>query len=265
MNTFAKVVFIFLVLWPEGSFAKKAKLIFDHEHGLWTDILKEHVVERSTRTLFNYSKLKKNPLLLEKYLSNLSAVTRSDFLAMKKNEQLSFLINAYNAFLIKMVLDQYPIKSIQELDGAFSTFQSKKSFTLLGEEMSLDKLAHDWIEGKFTRPESLFALTRASLGHPVLLKHAYTPRKLREQLLLAKKLFLKNHENNYFELQTKTLWLSPVLNEYRLKLEKKGSNLKTVVASDVAGGPVERKLILKKESRVKFVEYNWALNDFSEI
>ena len=51
-------------------------------------------------------------------------------------EQLSYYINAYNANTVKLVLDNYPLKSVQSIDGA-----TTKEFVSMGtKQISLGAL-----------------------------------------------------------------------------------------------------------------------------
>lgn len=59
-----------------------------------------------------------------------------------KPQQMAFLINAYNAFTVELILTKYPdLKSIKDLGNLIQSPWKKKFFTLLGEERHLDD---DW-------------------------------------------------------------------------------------------------------------------------
>jgi hypothetical protein len=74
-----------------------------------------------------YSELAKDPSL-KSYLDSLSSIPQADYNSYSKEQKLSFLINAYNAFTLKIILDHYPMKSIRKL-AFFPGLLGKKSFS----------------------------------------------------------------------------------------------------------------------------------------
>ena len=67
---------------------------------LWNDLLAEHVMssDGGQSTYVDYAGMQLDQDKLEQYLGQLSAVTRVEFEGFSDNQQLAFLINAYNAF-----------------------------------------------------------------------------------------------------------------------------------------------------------------------
>ena len=71
---------------------------------------------------------------LKAYLDALSAVSRQEFDGWSKPQRLAFLINAYNAFTVELILTRYPdLKSIRDLGSLIRSPWKKQFFTLLGE------------------------------------------------------------------------------------------------------------------------------------
>ena len=125
----------------------------------------------------DYSAFQKNQKVLQAYLASMSAVSRSEFDSWTKDQQLAFLINAYNAWTIEFVLSAYPdIKSIKDLGSFFSSPWKKEFINLLGETRSLDNIEHTLIRGsgRYNEPRIHFAVNCASIGCPALLNRAYT-------------------------------------------------------------------------------------------
>ena len=81
-------------------------------HDLFNQVLQEHV-NKAGRV--NYTKLKANPEKLEKYL-DLLAVAKP--MELSYNAQLAFWVNAYNALVIKGVIDHYPTTSVRKSNGS---------------------------------------------------------------------------------------------------------------------------------------------------
>ena len=86
------------------SFAK------DELHAPFTALLSEHVVtiNEGTSTQVDYAGFLTSKQSLDTYLSTLASVSRTTFDAWDSNTQLAFLINAYNAYTINLILTRYP-------------------------------------------------------------------------------------------------------------------------------------------------------------
>ena len=71
-------------------------------------------------------------------------VYKRQFEAFSKPQQMAFLINAYNAFTVELILTRYPqLESIRDLGGVFSKPWSIRNVPLLGRMMTLDEIEHD--------------------------------------------------------------------------------------------------------------------------
>ena len=118
---------------------------FDHRHQAWTALVKRHVawLPGGHESRVSYAGMKRDPAPLKSYLEALSAVSESEFNAWPKPRRLAFLINAYNAYTVDLILSRYPdLKSIRDLGSILSSPWKKRFFTLLGQQRSLDDIEH---------------------------------------------------------------------------------------------------------------------------
>ena len=107
---------------------------FDHEHATWNLLVKNNVHWNLNRTAshVNYAGFQKTHDFLKRYLFSLSAVTRTEFDTFSREQQLAFLINAYNAFTVELILTEYPeVTSIKELGSFFLLPGRGNSFSCL--------------------------------------------------------------------------------------------------------------------------------------
>ena len=81
-----------------------AESSFDHSHQAFSRLLNEYVLEHGKKSSVRYKALKSSPQELSRYLKSLSAVTRERFNSFSRDEQLAFLINAYNGFGAKQLI-----------------------------------------------------------------------------------------------------------------------------------------------------------------
>jgi len=77
---------------------------------LYTKILQKYV---NSSGLVNYKGLKNDKAEFEQYLKLLSDNPPSD--KWSNNEKKAYWINAYNAFTLKLIIDNYPVKSIKDI------------------------------------------------------------------------------------------------------------------------------------------------------
>ena len=89
-----KFTFRLLTIIGTLSLAQAAPA-FDHNHTTWDTLLKKHVkwINGGTASQVDYAGFKKDSEVLDSYLNNLSAVSRSTFDSWLKDHQLAFLSN----------------------------------------------------------------------------------------------------------------------------------------------------------------------------
>ncbi|MBK7963244.1 MAG: DUF547 domain-containing protein [Bdellovibrionales bacterium] len=181
--------------------AEKKDASFDHEHTVFNQILKAHVkvLRNGQATTVDYAKIDKGQL--DVYLKALSSVSRGQFNSMKRDEKLAFLINAYNAFTIDLIVRNPNINSIKDLGSFLSSPWKRKFISLFGEKLSLDEIEHGIIrkDPLFQEPRIHFAVNCASIGCPALAPEAFVASRLENQLEAVTKNFLSDRERNRVE------------------------------------------------------------------
>ena len=192
---------------------------FDHTHASWKAIVSETVKTEGSVSEVDYAKIKRAPQALDGYLSTLSAVPSEAYEKFSTDEKLTFLINAYNAFTVKLIIEHYPVRSIKKIGGAFSSPWKVKFFKLLGKERYLDELEHEIIRKQFNEPRIHLALVCASKGCPAL--RAYDAKKLNEELDHTTNVFLRDPQRNRYDPASKKLELGKIFDWYGEDFVKK--------------------------------------------
>lgn len=255
MNKYFFLLVIFILTTVQISFATT----FDHSHKLWDQMLKDYTSQKSGQTFVLYENWKtKGSSNLETYLKSLSAVTETQFSAFNPDEKLSFLINAYNAFTVKLILDHLPLKSIKDTGTVFTGPWKKKFFSLFGKEMYLDAIEHDLIRKKFNEPRIHFAVNCASIGCPSLRPSAYTASKLQEELDQAETVFFLNSEK--FKVVGNTFFVSSILDWYGDDFVKKHGDLKKYLLGKALTLKIAKSPLKLEEIKLEFPDYDWNLN-----
>ena len=239
---------------------------YDHQHALFTAVLEKHVRwnAEGTATTVDYAALKAGPQTLDRYQKSLSAVSRKEFDAWTADEQLAFLINAYNAFTLKLIIDNYPIESIKNIGRFWQKPWRIRFFRLLDEEMHLDQVEHEIIRepGKYDEPRIHFAVNCAAVGCPALRDRAFTADQLEKQLDDSTRRFLRDQSRNYFDAESGVLQVSSIFRWYREDFETAGtlSEWLAEYADELADKKQHRKQ-LRTGVPVKFLDYDWKLNE----
>lgn len=264
MKSWLLICFTLLSL---GVTSAQAENAFDHSQ--WDALLNGNVtlINGGQASQVNYQGFADNEAALNTYLKALEGVSQSEFDAWPKEDQLAFLINAYNAWTVSFILTKWPdLKSIKDLGSFFSSPWSKEFVPLLGETRSLDNIEHTLIRGsdRYNDPRIHFAVNCASIGCPALANIAFQGDNLDSLLETQTELFLADSSRN--RLNGKTLELSSIFKWYREDFEKgwKGYNSLEAFIHNYASAmslPESVKADLSNEKvDIKFLSYDWALN-----
>jgi hypothetical protein len=239
---------------------------FDHDHKDFDVLLKKHVVFKGKQSLVYYQALKRDALKLDSYLASLSAVSKKEYNTFSKNDRLAFLINVYNAFTLKIILNYYPLKSIRDIGSFLSGNAWKKNFfKLFGKSMHLDFVEHKMIRKWFKEPRIHFAVNCASLGCPSLRRDAFVGSKLDKQLEESMIHFLSNQDKN--NVEDEKLYMSKIFDWYEGDFEKAtGSLLKflTPYLEHIENDGKTRQAIQEGDYAIKFNRYDWTLNEVKD-
>lgn len=218
----------------------------------------------------NYAAVADDRAALSSYLRSLSAVTPAQYASWSKAQQYAFLANAYNAFTVEKILTRYPnIKSIRDFGTVFGNPWKDRFFMLLGKPQSLDGIEHETMRapGVFDDPRVHVAVNCASIGCPMLNDRAFVSEKLDQQLDELFVRFMSDRSRNRYDSQSKTVELSRIFDWYAkdFSVGHKGfSSVNDVVAKyadQLADSPADRALLRSGAAPIRFLEYDWSLND----
>jgi hypothetical protein len=242
-------------------------------HDEWNTLLNRHVkpIHSGHSSAIDYAATQQDRAILTRYLNQLSLITQAEFDAWDKASQLAFLINAYNAWTVELILTKYPdIDSIKELGGLFSSPWDKSFIPLLGKTRSLNDIEHTLIRGsdRYNDPRIHFAVNCASIGCPALREEAYTGAKLELQLTEQTERFLADNSRNY--AKGDSLYLSSIFKWYGDDFTKGFRNTHSIEAflllySNSNKGvltltPAQRQAAEKQQLDIEFLDYDWSLN-----
>ncbi len=209
------------------------------DHSQWTALLKKYVDQDGK---VDYKRFLKDKNQLDDYLNILSnQVPTNDW---SVQEQLAYYINLYNAHTVDLILRNYPLKSIKDIDGPWTT-----DFIRIGDkELSLGALEHSILR-KMDEPRIHFAINCASASCPKLINEAYAPEKLEEQLEEATQSFM-NSDNN--SIAQENLELSRIFKWF--KGDFKDGKLIQFIEPYVD-------IEIDPKAKIRYKDYDWSLNE----
>lgn len=227
--------------------------------------------------LVYYRALKLERPRFDQYVQSLAEVQLP---AADRNRQLAFWINAYNAFVLRTVIDSYPISgratmyprnSIRQISGAFD----KRSFRAAGRSLTLDQIEKDVIV-PLGDARALLALGRGALGGGRLRSEAYTAARIDAQLDAIAREAVDRRELVFVDRGNGVLSVNPMFSwreaafiqsfaDQAPAMFKQRSPLERAVLGLIAPTALQTELDFLEQNQFKmeFHEFDWSLNDLT--
>lgn len=226
---------------PEGE-------AFDHQE--FDRLLQRYVDARGG---VDYVGLGSESAGLHRYLDRLAF---AEFDRLSRDEKLAFLINAYNATTLRLILEHWPVTSILEIPS--DRRWRGRRFSIGRREVSLDQLEHRWIRAEFDEPRVHFALVCASKSCPPLLPRAYRGSDL--EVTLAEVTRRAHADPQFVALSAdqQELWLTPLYDWYRTDLTAGAGALLPAVASRAPA--VAEAVAAGARPVIRWRAWDWSLN-----
>lgn len=226
------------------------------DHSAFDALLKAHARPDIGRV--DYAGLKRDEARLDAYLK---ALEGADVRVLGGDEQLALLINAYNAYTLKIIVERYPdVRSIRDLKDPWTTARHNVG----GQVMSLDQIEHGLLRPFYRDPRIHFAVNCASVGCPPLGDEAFTGERLNAQLDAATRRALRHPR--YAKVEGGKLHLTQILKWYgddftSAEFKDHAPTVAAYVAR-YADAPVAA-LVRQADGdpEVVFMPYDWSLND----
>jgi uncharacterized protein DUF547 len=189
-----------------------------------------------------------------------------------RNDELAYWMYAYNAYVIKSVLDHWPLESVTDVKAPLEVvkglgFFYQQQFSFGGEYMNLLDVENKQIRKKYQDPRIHFFLNCASESCPVARPDLPVGEGLDQLLTQATVDFINDPENVAVDHDNKVVQLSTIfkwyendfVNHVRLDSELVGNGLIAYV-SLYASDELAAGLTQAGDYEVRFREYDWGLN-----
>lgn len=215
-------------------------------HSTWNELLVKYV---SNDGKVDYLGFKNESVKLDKYLALLQ--NNGPESNWSKEEKIAYWANAYNAFTIKLILKNYPLKSITEIKINNQNAWDYKWIKIGKETMSLNDIEHNKLRGQFKDARIHFVLNCASYSCPILLNEALTSKDLEVQLENQTVKFINDPLRN--SISSANIQVSQLFNWYKSDFTSNGKSLIDFINHYA-------KIKVSKTAKISYLEYNWKLN-----
>ena len=224
-----------------------------------------------------YRALKADRGKLDRYLTELGA---TNVASLPRDEQLAFWLNAYNAFVLRTVIDHYPIqgaslnyppRSVRQVPGAFD----RLSHRVAGRSLTLDDIEQKVLP-EFHDPRVYLALGRGAVGSGRLRSEAFVPGRLERQLTEVAAECASRFVCVHIDRGDKTMMVSSIFSwrEKEFSAAYGGaaaavfatrSPIERAVLAFVEPKllPTEREFLAQNTFRVAYEPFDWSLNDLT--
>jgi len=257
------VVFLLFLLLQQFQPAPGAELL----HRPLDQILDVNVRDG----LVYYRALKGDRGRLDRYIASLN-VPAATYQGWSKGQQMAFWVNAYNAFVLETVINNYPLKAtIKNIPGAFD----KNTFRAAGRTVTLDQIEKT-ILPEFKEPRLFLALGRGAVGSGRLRSEAYTGERLEKQLADIESEFVDNRRLYRADREANQISITPIFSwreaewvaGYAGKADAvygQRSPIERAIIAFITPHllPLEKEFVKKNEFRFVFQEMDWRLNDLT--
>lgn len=227
-----------------------------------------------------YNAVKSGRARLDRYVRALDGITAADYATWSRERQIAFWINAYNAFVLRTVIDNYPIRgaagqyprgSIRQISGAFE----RRTFRAAGRSVTLDGLEKD-VLAPFGDPRVFLALGRGAMGGGRLRSEAFNGARLEQQLTDVEAETVDRKELISVDALANVVSISPLFSwreatfvaAYADKAPPAFASRSPIERAVLALATPhlltsEREYLEKNAFKVEFHDFDWRLNDLT--
>jgi hypothetical protein len=217
---------------------------------------------------------------LDRFVASLSEVTNEEFAGWSRRDRIAFLINAYNAIVLRTIVEHHPIEpsslvdwakypndSIRQLDGVFD----ERKHLVAGESLTLDDIEEELRFGELGEPRVHAALVCGAASCPPLRGEPYLGARLDAQLADQARRFVADTSRGIaIDLVERKLILSRLFDWYRDdfadgyatdEFAERDADLRPVLQFlAIHATPELQELLANGEFAIEFMEFDWSQN-----
>ena len=212
---------------------------------VFNDLLQKHVTKTG---IVDYKSFKNDEAKLDSYISYLEK--NNPVSSWSDNKKKAFWINAYNAYTIKIILENFPIKSILNIKQMGKTAWEIPFAKIGNKTYTLDYIEHKIIRKKFADPRIHAGVNCASRSCPKLRNIAFTEQKIETELSHLMKDFINDTSKN--KISKNKIQISSIFDWFKDDFTKNGSVIDYINKyADIEINP---------KAKISYLKYDWTLN-----
>jgi len=204
----------------------------------------------------DYKAFKNDTIELNRYLKILEKAHPNDK-NWSRNEQMAYWINAYNAYTIKLILNNYPVSSIKDIKKGVAFVNSVwdiKFIHIEGFTYDLNNIEHNILRPVFKDARVHAAVNCASYSCPKLPNEAYTAGKIEEQLEQSMRNFINDPLRNRITGQKAEI--SEIFKWFKGDFERDAGSLRKYLNRYANEKMTD-------QTPISHIDYDWKLNERS--
>ena len=231
---------IFLLFFTFISFLEA-----NTQTNLFDELLQTHV---SKDGIVDYKSFKKDLPKLQKYISYLQKTTLDS--SWSDNKKKAFWINAYNAYTIKLILKNHPLKSIIDIKQKEKSAWEIPFSKIGGEIYTLDEIEHKILRKQLFDARIHVGVNCASISCPKLERSAFTEDNIEKKLSSLMKSFINDSSRN--KISSNEIQISEIFKWFKDDFTKESSLIDYLNKySEVE---------INSNTKISYLKYNWSLN-----
>ncbi|MHC4926531.1 MAG: DUF547 domain-containing protein [Planctomycetota bacterium] len=267
----------------EDVFSPKISTLVKINQGFEAIFNSDYVTEDG---LVRYADLRRKRSDLNAVIRELNNLNPMILMSLSPTEKTAFWINTYNACVLNLVIDHYPIEhkiymifypnnSIMQITGDWRS-GNKHLFQIQGLQYNLQEIEQDFLLDRTQDPRVLFALHYGSMGGGLLRNEPYTTETLDDQLNDQVKRFLADKRGMKIDKNKNTLYLSSLFSIYKHKEFFEDSEYVTIKRYRDRNKIAERgwlnfihdylepedlQYLKNSDFDIKLIKFDWLLNE----
>ncbi len=224
----------------------------DFDHSAYELVLHDFVTGEG---FVDYIALSKKPKNLNLYISELA---KADTDNLSNYEYLALMLNAYNAFTLKLIIENPGIESIKDISSGQRW--DDKRWNVGDKTLSLNEIEHDIIRKRYGEPLVHFALVCAAKSCPKLRNEPFTGSKLLFQLNDQAAHFFSQQQNFRWDSDSNKVYLSEILDWFRYDFAENERGVVEYTVNYIDPQAAEGIKGSNENIKIKYISYDWSLN-----
>lgn len=228
------------------------------DHSRWDAFLGQYlVVDGSGVARLHYARVSDDAKAsLNTYIADLQNV---DFGSLNRSEQLALWVNLYNARVTVLILDFYPLDSIQDI--SFSVFSigpwDEPLLEIDGRKLSLNQLYHGIIRPLFDDERIHYIIWCGAIGCPNLGESAYRGSDIDARMTAAARAYINNYRGAELD-DNGRLTVSSIYNWFAADFGGNSAGILNELRTFATGEKAE---LLARRTKIDHYALDWRLTD----